>query len=149
MNRYNSLNSYLKINIQIYNKSFRFFVLPNRGWAIQVIWDVFFAVMVVPVSLPHVCTTLLLSRLKWQRKEFLQNKNGKVYCAYFQSFTNTYGNVDYLEKIFTGLSITPDIVCLSIVQDLIVFPDDVIDLLNRLNKIKPVWIELWSSDNSP
>ena len=68
-------------------------------------------------------------------------KNGK-YIAYFQSFTNTYGNVDYLEKIFTEAINHPDIVCLSIGTRPDCLPDDVIDLLNRLNKIKPVWIEL-------
>ena len=68
-------------------------------------------------------------------------KNGK-YIAYFQSFTNTYGDIDYLEKIFTEAINHPDIVCLSIGTRPDCLPDDVIDLLNRLNKIKPVWIEL-------
>ena len=40
-------------------------------------------------------------------------KNGK-YIAYFQSFTNTYGDIDYLRSIFTEAINHPDIVALSI-----------------------------------
>ena len=40
-------------------------------------------------------------------------KDGK-YVAYFQSYTNTYAPVEYLEKIFTDAISEPDIVALSI-----------------------------------
>lgn len=68
-------------------------------------------------------------------------KNGK-YIAYFQSFTNTYGNADYLRKIFTEAIIHPDIVALSIGTRPDCLPDDILKLLDELNQIKPVWIEL-------
>lgn len=68
-------------------------------------------------------------------------KNGK-YIAYFQAFTNTYAPVDYLEKIFTEAISHPDIKILSIATRPDCLPDDVCDLLERLNKIKPVWVEL-------
>ena len=67
--------------------------------------------------------------------------NGK-YIAYFQSFTNTYGDVNYLRKIFMEAIRHPDIVALSIGTRPDCLPDDVLYLLDELNHIKPVWIEL-------
>lgn len=68
-------------------------------------------------------------------------KNGK-FIAYFQSFTNTYGEVSYLRKIFTEAINHPDIVALSIGTRPDCLPNEVLELLDELNKIKPVWIEL-------
>ena len=68
-------------------------------------------------------------------------KDGK-YVAYFQSFTNTYGDVDYLREIFSEAIIHPDIVALSIGTRPDCLPDDVLTLLDELNQIKPVWVEL-------
>ncbi len=68
-------------------------------------------------------------------------KNGK-YIAYFQDFTNTYAPVEYLEKIFTKAIMHPDIVALSIATRPDCLPDDVLALLEKLNSIKPVWVEL-------
>lgn len=68
-------------------------------------------------------------------------KDGK-YIAYFQDFTNTYAPVEYLEKIFTKAINHPDIVALSVATRPDCLPQDVLNLLEKLNKIKPVWIEL-------
>ncbi len=64
------------------------------------------------------------------------------YIAYFQSFTNTYGNIDYLEKQFKMAINREDIVALSIGTRPDCLPPDILHLLENLNKIKPVWIEL-------
>ena len=71
----------------------------------------------------------------------LKIKDGK-YIAYFQSFTNTYGPIDYLEKIFTEAINKEDIVGLSIATRPDCIDNEVLDLIEKLNKIKPVWIEL-------
>ncbi len=68
-------------------------------------------------------------------------KEGK-YIAYFQDFTNTYADVGYLEKIFTAAISHPDIVALSIATRPDCLPYEVLELLSRLNKYKPVWVEL-------
>ena len=68
-------------------------------------------------------------------------KNGK-YIAYFQAFTNTYAPLDYLKKIFTEAINHPDIAILSIATRPDCLPENVIELLDDLNKIKPVWIEI-------
>ena len=64
------------------------------------------------------------------------------YIAYFQSFTNTYGDIDYLEKCFMTAINHDDIVALSIGTRPDCLGEDVLSLLEKLNKIKPVWIEL-------
>ena len=67
---------------------------------------------------------------------------GNHYIAYFQSYTNTYAPVSYLEDRFTQAVLHPDIAALSIATRPDCLPDNVIALLIRLNRIKPVWVEL-------
>ena len=64
------------------------------------------------------------------------------YIAYFQSFTNTYGDIDYLEKCFMTAINREDIVALSIGTRPDCLGEEMLLLLEKLNKIKPVWIEL-------
>lgn len=64
------------------------------------------------------------------------------YIAYFQSFTNTYGPIDYLRNIFTKAISHKDIVALSIATRPDCLSQEVLLLLNQLNMIKPVWVEL-------
>lgn len=68
-------------------------------------------------------------------------KNGK-YIAYFQAFTNTYAPVEKLRAIYTEAIIHPDIVALSIGTRPDCLGDDVLALLDELNKIKPIFVEL-------
>lgn len=64
------------------------------------------------------------------------------YIAYFQAYTNTYAPVDYLKKIFTEAVTHPDIAALSIATRCDCLSDEILDLLEELNQIKPVWVEL-------
>ena len=76
-------------------------------------------------------------------KALVEKKNpGGKYIAYFQSYTNTYAPVERLEKLFSKAISHPDIVALSIGTRPDCLPDEVIALLERLNRIKPVWVEL-------
>ena len=68
-------------------------------------------------------------------------KNGK-YIAYFQAFTNTYAPVERLNAIYKEAINHPDIVALSIGTRPDCLGDDVLALLNDLNKIKPIFVEL-------
>lgn len=70
-----------------------------------------------------------------------KNKGGK-YIAYFQSFTNTYAPISVLQKKFFE-AISPDyIVGLSVATRPDCLPCEVIELLSRINKIKPVSVEI-------
>lgn len=65
-----------------------------------------------------------------------------MYIAYFQSYTNTYAPVEYLERLFTRVIKRRDIAVLDIATRPDCLGDDVIELLSRLNRTKPVWVEL-------
>lgn len=67
-------------------------------------------------------------------------KSGK-YIAYFQAFTNTYAPVEILRAKYSEAINHPDIVALSIATRPDCLGDDVIELLDEMNKIKPV---LWN-----
>ncbi len=64
------------------------------------------------------------------------------FIAYFQSFTNTYGDVDYLKNCFEAAMNRDDIVAISIGTRPDCLSSQILDILENLNKIKPVWIEL-------
>lgn len=64
------------------------------------------------------------------------------YIAYFQAYTNTYAPVDYLKRIFTEAISHPKVVALSIGTRPDCLGEDVLELLDSLNRIKPVWVEL-------
>ena len=68
-------------------------------------------------------------------------KEGK-YIAYFQAYTNTYAPVEYLEKIFTEAITHPKVVALSIGTRPDCLSPQIVKLLSRLNRQKPVWVEL-------
>ncbi len=68
-------------------------------------------------------------------------KNGK-YIAYFQAFTNTYAPVERLRAIYEEAINHPDIVALSIGTRPDCLGDDILALLDELNRIKPIFVEL-------
>lgn len=70
-----------------------------------------------------------------------KNPSGK-YIAYFQSYTNTYGPIEKMERLFSEAISHPDICALSIGTRPDCLSDEVVELLSKLNKIKPVWVEL-------
>lgn len=65
-----------------------------------------------------------------------------AYVAYFQSYTNTYAPLSYLKQLFSEAMSLPEICALSIGTRPDCLPDETVELLSRLNKEKPVWIEL-------
>lgn len=68
-------------------------------------------------------------------------KSGK-YIAYFQAFTNTYAPVEILRQKYEEAINHPDIVALSIATRPDCLGDDVLRLLDEMNKTKPVFVEL-------
>ena len=64
------------------------------------------------------------------------------YIAYFQSYTNTYGDTGYLKEVFLQAMQPDDIVALSVATRPDCLEDDKLEMLSQLNRIKPVWVEL-------
>lgn len=78
-----------------------------------------------------------------QGKSLVQKKyTGSSYIAYFQAYTNTYAPVSYLERIFAEAMAEPDVKVLSIATRPDCLSEETLALLERLNKNKPVWVEL-------
>ena len=76
-------------------------------------------------------------------KQLLSKKYaGQRFIAYFQAFTNTYGPIEYLEKLYMSAICHPETAVLSIATRPDCLSQDVIELLKRISKIKPVWVEL-------
>ena len=75
-----------------------------------------------------------------------QRVKGKIndgkYIAYFQAFTNTYAPASELRAKFSEAINHKDVVAISIGTRPDCLPEDVLDLLDELNRIKPVWVEL-------
>lgn len=67
---------------------------------------------------------------------------GDKYIAYFQNFTNTYADVEYLKKIYGEALSHKNIVGLAIATRPDCLPHDVLELLSDLNKKTFLWIEL-------
>lgn len=73
---------------------------------------------------------------------FTAKNTGKKYIAYFQAFTNTYGPLSYLNKIYHEALEPNDIVGISIGTRPDCLPPDTMKLLEKLNLEKPVYLEL-------
>ena len=70
------------------------------------------------------------------------NTAERKYIAYFQSFSNTYGDTKRLIGLFERAINKDEVVALSISTRPDCFSEEMLNSLERLNKIKPVWIEL-------
>ena len=66
----------------------------------------------------------------------------KKYIAYFQAYTNTYAPVEHLRRVFTEAISCPEIAVLSIATRPDCLGEEVLELLEELNRRKPVWVEL-------
>lgn len=84
----------------------------------------------------------ITDQIEFAKAKIKAKTKAKKFIAYFQSFTNTYAPIEYLEKIFFEAVSNPEIVILSIATRPDCLPPEVLDLLARLNRIKPVWVEL-------
>lgn len=78
-----------------------------------------------------------------QQKAMIQSRRPvEKFIAYFQAYTNTYASVPYLREIFSEAISHPDVIAVSIGTRPDCLGTDVLDLLEELNHIKPVWVEL-------
>lgn len=81
-------------------------------------------------------------QLKKAKALISKKTDARLFIAYFQSYTNTYASAAYLEPIFESVVRRADIAALSIATRPDCLPPEIINMLKRLNRIKPVFIEL-------
>lgn len=142
--RYNSLNNYLrnKFGKKVYKISIDGgFTCPNRDGKISTGGCIFCSAK----GSGDFATSKSLSITQQieQGKERVRSKTkDNSFIAYFQAFTNTYAPIDVLESKFNEAINHKDIVALSVATRPDCVDDNVLKLLEKLNKIKPVWVEL-------
>lgn len=76
---------------------------------------------------------------------FRDKKVGQHFIAYFQAYTNTYAPLPYLEQVYTEALECPDVCGISIATRPDCLPDEVLQLLGRLQQTYPnkfIWVEL-------
>jgi radical SAM protein (TIGR01212 family) len=72
-----------------------------------------------------------------------QKWNDSLYIPYFQAGTNTYADIETLEKLYLeAINASDNIVELSIATRCDCINEKIVELLTKINKIKPVQIEL-------
>ncbi len=142
--RYNSLNYFLrkKFNEKVYKVSLDGgFTCPNRDGTLSNKGCIFcsengsgeFA-----GSRKKSITDQIEEQLELISKKF---PHGDV-IAYFQNFTNTYGDLEYLKKIYEEALSHPRVIGLAIATRPDCIDDNILDLLEELNKKTFLWIEL-------
>lgn len=77
-----------------------------------------------------------------QAAKLSQKRKASAFIAYFQAYTNTYAPAEYLKKIYTEAIRHPLVAAVSIGTRPDCLGPEVLDLLEELNRIKPVWVEL-------
>lgn len=84
----------------------------------------------------------ITEQLKIAINKVRSKTNDNAYIAYFQPFTNTYSDVEYLRKIYYE-AIKPDyVVGLSVATRPDCLEKEKLELLSEINKSKPVSVEL-------
>lgn len=66
----------------------------------------------------------------------------RKFLAYFQSFTNTYGDPELLSRLYYSAVQRAEIVGLSVGTRPDCVSDEVLNILSDINRDKPVWLEL-------
>lgn len=87
-------------------------------------------------------TLSITEQLEAAKQIFSAKYTGRKYVAYFQAFTNTYGPLSFLDKIYREAIAPQEIAGLSIGTRPDCLPQETIDLLKDINLIKPVFLEL-------
>lgn len=84
----------------------------------------------------------LLTQYQVNREMMMRKWPNSKTIAYFQAYTNTYTTVDNLRRMIELFINNDEVVAIDIATRPDCLPDEMIELLVSLNKIKPIWIEL-------
>ncbi len=141
-NRFYSLNEYLKKTFgeKVYKLSLDLgLTCPNRDGTLDTRGCIF---CLAGSSHFASCGDDIDEQIERAKSLVLKKTKAKKFIAYFQSYTNTYAPKEYLQGIFSQVIARDDIVALSIATRPDCLPDEILQMLAELNKIKPIWVEL-------
>ena len=117
------------------------FTCPNRDGSIDTRGCIFCSAYGGGEFAEGVCESIALQLERAKERVKAKNKEGK-YIAYFQSFSNTYGPVAHLRKLYEEALAPEEIVGLAIGTRPDCLDAEIVDLLAEINRIKPVSVEL-------
>ena len=84
----------------------------------------------------------ITEQIEEAKKRIASKTDAGMFIAYFQSFTNTYGDPERLKKLYLETVSRDDIVALSLGTRPDCLGDEIMAMLCELQCRKPVWIEL-------
>jgi radical SAM protein (TIGR01212 family) len=142
--RYNSFNRVLKetFRSRVYKVSLRAdFTCPNRDGKVAVGGCIYCN---NAGHTPEGYRPVLSIRQQMEQGTAAQKRRHRAekFIAYFQSYTNTYGAVAKLERLYREALDFPDVVGLSVGTRPDCVPDEVLDLLADIARDTYVWLEL-------
>ena len=82
------------------------------------------------------------AQIAYQKKILAKPGREEGYIAYFQNFTNTYGDLGKMREMFYAAIEEADIIGLSIATRADCLPDEVLALLDEINQVTDLTIEL-------
>ena len=140
--RYNSVNAYLKnrFGAKVYKLSLTASTTcPNRDGTVGTRGCIFCSEKGSGEFAAH---GSIKEQIDSAIKLLGKKGDGCKYIAYFQSFTNTYGDIDFLRSRFEEAVSDDRIVLLSIATRPDCLGKDVLEMLASLARKKPLWVEL-------
>ncbi|MFP3870396.1 MAG: TIGR01212 family radical SAM protein [Syntrophobacteria bacterium] len=87
------------------------------------------------------CHYSITQQLEQGKERLRRRYRAKKFIAYFQSFSNTYGPLNRLGRIYREALAVDDVVGLTIGTRPDCVPDNVLDLLAELNQQTYLWVE--------
>lgn len=81
-------------------------------------------------------------QIREAKARIARKTDAKKFIAYFQSYTNTYGDPARLERLYAEAMDREEVVILSLATRPDCLGPEVLAMLARLRERKPVWIEL-------
>lgn len=141
---YKTLNQYYRerFGCKVYKLSIDAgFTCPNRDGAVGTGGCIFCSAYGSGDFTPE-CGQSVTQQLQEARSRVRSKLREENYIAYFQAFTNTYAPTEYLERLYREAMDTPHILGLAIGTRPDCLPPETVTLLERLNREKPVCVEL-------
>lgn len=143
--KYNTLNQYLKkrFNSRVQRVTLEGgFTCPNRDGT-KAVGGCTFCTDDGSSSGAQNAGDRIAEQLKQGISKQKQRFGSSKFIAYFQSFTNTYADVDYLRKLYDQAITDPDVVILAIGTRPDCVPEEVIDLFEEYTaRGLELWIDI-------
>lgn len=143
--RYRSLNSYLRSRYgeKVYKLALNGgMTCPNRDGTLDTRGCIFCSAGGSGEFAELVEGDSVRQQVEAAKQRLHHKQTGTKYIAYFQAYTNTYASAAYLRSLYLPVLELEEVVGLSIGTRPDCLPEDVLELLEELNQIKPIWVEL-------